>query len=155
MLKTFYREQGQENHPKWSGSCSLVRGYLTLDRHSYGLPNQENLLHAKGLTPRVQLPLTPPTWEQHSFIPCLCLEWPSSHSQQHHPRSFSLNKGNFPMRRKKTNTTVTTSINGCQNWPTVCEGPNQFDLWKLSKLSSRFGTSTAQEKGFNYTASAH
>lgn len=146
MLKTSYRQPGQENHPKWSGSCSLVRGYLTLDRHSWVLPNQEHLPYAEVLTHlrATLLHSMPSPWE-----------WPSSQSQQHHPRSLSLNKSNFPMRRKKTNTTVTTSINGCQNWPTVCEGPNQFDLWKRSKLSSRFGTSTAQEKGFNYTARAH
>lgn len=56
--------------------------------------------------------------------------------------------------KKKINTTVTASINGCENWP-PSEGPNQFDLWKRSELASRFGTFTALEKGLNYTASAH
>lgn len=50
IARTSYIHQGQENHPKWSRSCSLVRGYLILDRYSWVLPNQENLPRAKVLT---------------------------------------------------------------------------------------------------------
>lgn len=49
---------------------------------------------------------------------------------------------------------MTISINGCENWA-PSEGPNPFDLWKRSELSSRFGTFIALEKGLNYAASAH
>lgn len=97
--------------------------------HSWALPDRENLPRAKGLTPRVLLPPTPPTGEQHSFSPCLCLD--SGHpatASQHHPKSLSLNKGNFPMRRKKQTPCDNPPLMDFRADPQVREGPNQFDL---------------------------